>query len=84
MGKKQASGHVQVYVGKKGDKEIWRYEHELVIEKKMGRKLRSGEVVHHKDGNPSNNTPSNLEVVSKGRHNTIDPELHNGGRKKGS
>jgi hypothetical protein len=31
-------------------------------EKKIGRKLKSGEVVHHKDGNPLNNSPSNLKV----------------------
>jgi hypothetical protein len=35
-------------------------EHRLVIEKQLGRYLESYEVVHHIDGNPQNNIPSNL------------------------
>lgn len=37
-------------------------EHRLVVEAKIGRYLLPNEVVHHKDGNTSNNTPSNLEL----------------------
>lgn len=40
------------------------YVHRQVAELKIGRKLRRGEVVHHKDGNPTNNNPDNLEVCS--------------------
>jgi hypothetical protein len=36
--------------------------HRWAAEKKLGRKLRSGEVVHHKDRNKQNNSPSNLHV----------------------
>lgn len=36
--------------------------HRWMAEKKLGRKLKSGEVVHHKDRNKRNNTPSNLHV----------------------
>jgi hypothetical protein len=39
-----------------------RYVHRCVAERKLGRKLRQQEVVHHIDGNPLNNTPSNLWV----------------------
>jgi hypothetical protein len=39
-------------------------EHTLVIEKKLGRYLRPGEVVHHIDFNPSNNDPRNLYLFS--------------------
>jgi hypothetical protein len=38
------------------------YVHRNVAEKKLGRKLKAGEVVHHKDGNPLNNSPKNLKV----------------------
>jgi len=34
--------------------------HRWVEEKKLGHPLRKGAVVHHKDGNPLNNSPGNL------------------------
>lgn len=44
-------------------------EHRLVMERKLGRPLHPGEVVHHLDGNKANNDPSNLEVfASNGEH----------------
>jgi hypothetical protein len=40
---------------------------------RIKKKLKKGEkkVVHHKDGNKSNNAPSNLEVMSYSEHNKI-------------
>src|SRR5690349_6120293 len=37
-------------------------KHRLVVEQRLGRYLLPTEVVHHKDGNPRNNDPANLEV----------------------
>lgn len=37
-------------------------EHRLVMEAKLGRYLERSEVVHHRDGDPTNNHPDNLEV----------------------
>lgn len=36
--------------------------HRWAAEKKLGRKLKKGEVVHHKDRNKSNNSQTNLWV----------------------
>jgi hypothetical protein len=36
--------------------------HKWVAENKLGRKLRKGEVVHHKDRDKLNNSPDNLHV----------------------
>lgn len=45
-----------------------RHEHRVVAERKLGRSLIKGEIVHHIDGNPKNNNPSNLRVISQREH----------------
>lgn len=42
----------------------YHFEHRLVMEKVLGRKLRKGENVHHRDGDRLNNDPDNLELWS--------------------
>lgn len=37
--------------------------HRWVAEKKLGRKLNDGEIVHHYDRNKRNNSPDNLKVL---------------------
>lgn len=51
------------------------YEHIVEAEKMLGRKLKKGEVVHHKDKNRENNSFNNLMVfASNGDH----VSFHNG------
>jgi hypothetical protein len=40
-----------------------KYVHVSVMEEKLGRKLGKHEVVHHKDGNKTNNDPDNLMLL---------------------
>lgn len=40
----------------------------LILEEKLGRPLDKYEQVHHIDGDPLNNDPSNLEVLKLGEH----------------
>ena len=48
------------------------YEHRHVMEKKLKRKLKSYEVVHHIDGDKLNNDPNNLQVLNgNGKHSTL-------------
>ena len=50
----------------------------LIMENILDRKLLKTEDVHHKDKNPLNNDPSNLEVMDHREHDRI----HGGGNKK--
>lgn len=44
------------------------YEHVRVVELSIGRRLKPGEVVHHRDHNRTNNELSNLEIQGAGDH----------------
>lgn len=44
------------------------HEHRTVAEKMLGRPLRKGEIVHHKDNDKRNNDPSNLVVMTQSEH----------------
>jgi hypothetical protein len=47
-------------------------EHRHVMSQILGRALTREEVVHHKNGNPSDNRPKNLELLeSKALHNRL-------------
>ena len=45
-----------------------RDEQRIVMERFLGRRLSSDEVVHHVDGNRANNALSNLQVLSRKDH----------------
>jgi ribosomal protein L37E len=55
------------------------YEHRIVAEKFMGRRLRENEVVHHLDGNCSNNRTENLIVLEQGQHTKLHKWLERTG-----
>lgn len=50
--------------GKTYTKIYGRHAHRVIAEQMIGRPLKDGEVVHHKDGDKRNNDPANLEIFA--------------------
>ena len=64
--KKTSNGYVKDYLPREGDTPPRVVEHDrLLMEQKLGRKLKYNETVHHKDGDRGNNAADNLEVISR-------------------
>ena len=56
----------------------WRLQHRLIIERELGRSLDRNEIVHHKDGDGTNNERSNLELMSRSEHMTLHKKVYKG------
>lgn len=72
-GRTTINGYVALYLpdhhlaGKTG----YVLEHRKVWEDANGRQLKTGEVVHHRNGNRLDNRPENLEVLSRHAHSQL-------------
>jgi hypothetical protein len=67
-------GYVLIKVGRDhhlADVRGYAYEHRVVAETAIGRRLRPGEHVHHIDHNTLNNSPDNLHVAESAWHHRV-------------
>ena len=62
-------GYRWLYVTENGRRRA-RREHRVIMERHLDRRLEPWEAVHHIDGDPTNNTLENLEVVEFGKHSS--------------
>ena len=68
----------------------WELEHRMVMAKTLGRPLKAGEIVHHKDEDRANNDPGNLVLCQGLRehlqthhaHNLKNPPTHHNGKRR--
>lgn len=58
------------------------YEHRLVMERHLGRKLRADEHVHHKDEIKLNNVVDNFEVLNSAEHSRAHATFRNATHKE--
>lgn len=79
-----SNGYVLIRVGTGhhlADIRGYAYEHRLVAEKKIGRRLRKGEQVHHVNGIKADNAPENIDVMPTQAHHFYKHRKKKSGRR---
>lgn len=65
-------GYIRLYVPMHPSSDgTYVYLHRLIMERKIGRLLRSDEIVHHINEDPTDNRPENLEITDLAEHRRI-------------
>ena len=66
-------GYVLIWEYDPNKKRMAVYEHRYLMEKKLKRKLKKNEEVHHINKVKHDNKLSNLQLITRAKHNKIEP-----------
>lgn len=79
-----SNGYVLIRVGTAhhlADVRGYAYEHRLVAETMIGRRLIGGEEVHHINGDRADNSPENIEIKESRAHHKMNHRKNGSGRR---
>jgi len=69
-------GYISIYQGRyENGNSLYKAEHILITEAALGRKLRTGEVVHHLNGEGTDNRNCNLLLCDRAYHAHLHQEM---------
>lgn len=60
-------GYIRIRINKK-----YVYEHRYIMEKYLERPLKRNEIIHHIDGDKTNNNINNLKLMTKNKHDAME------------
>ena len=68
---KRPDGYRAIRTSQMNGGSAYTLEHRAVVERHLGRQLSPEEIVHHKNGDKTDNRLENLEVLSRADHNRV-------------
>lgn len=76
-GSRRSNGYIEVYAPWAACATAKGYAplHRLIVEVMLGRPLAEGTIVHHRDGDVTNNHPDNLSVMSQSDHINVHRDV---------